>query len=60
MKNSEKRERSGSFIATGLEKLAHFKHPRAFHIVSALPRNAMGKVVAGDVRKQVDRLEKAR
>ncbi|MGI9481363.1 MAG: class I adenylate-forming enzyme family protein [Hyphomicrobiales bacterium] len=42
------------------EKLAHFKHPRTFHIVSALPRNAMGKVVAGEVRKQVDRLEKAR
>ena len=40
------------------EKLAHFKHPRRFHIVDSLPRNAMGKVVADKVRERVDMAEK--
>ena len=31
--------------------LARFKHPRAVHIVPALPRNAMGKVQKAELRK---------
>ncbi|MEX2519325.1 MAG: AMP-binding protein [Paracoccaceae bacterium] len=33
--------------------LARYKHPRAVVFVEALPRNAMGKVVAADVRKMI-------
>jgi malonyl-CoA/methylmalonyl-CoA synthetase len=32
--------------------LARFKHPRAVHIVTALPRNAMGKVQKAELRKR--------
>ncbi len=31
-------------------ELAPFKRPRRFHVVEALPRNALGKVVRGDLR----------
>jgi len=31
------------------EHLAPYKVPRALHVVKALPRNAMGKVVKPDV-----------
>ncbi len=31
-------------------ELARFKHPKHLIVVDALPRNAMGKVVAGDLR----------
>jgi acyl-CoA synthetase (AMP-forming)/AMP-acid ligase II len=31
-------------------ELASFKRPRQVHIVEALPRNALGKVVRGDLR----------
>ena len=35
-------------------KLARYKHPKEVVFVDALPRNAMGKVVAADVRKLTD------
>ncbi len=35
-------------------KLARYKHPREVVFVDALPRNAMGKVVAEDVRKMIN------
>ena len=31
-------------------ELASFKRPRQVHLVEALPRNALGKVVRGDLR----------
>ena len=31
-------------------ELAAFKRPRQVHLVDALPRNALGKVVRGDLR----------
>lgn len=34
------------------ENLARFKHPRQYHIVDALPRNAMGKVQKNILRDQ--------
>ncbi|MFD4180981.1 long-chain fatty acid--CoA ligase, partial [Rhodococcus sp. NPDC058514] len=33
------------------ERLARYKHPKELVIVDALPRNASGKVVKGDLRK---------
>jgi fatty-acyl-CoA synthase len=36
-------------------KLARYKLPRDVVFVDALPRNAMGKVVAGDVRAMIER-----
>jgi malonyl-CoA/methylmalonyl-CoA synthetase len=33
-------------------ELASFKRPRQVHIVEALPRNALGKVVRGDLRSR--------
>ena len=35
-------------------KLARYKHPKDVVFVDALPRNAMGKVVAAEVRKMID------
>ena len=32
------------------ERLAKFKCPRAVHLIAALPRNAMGKVMRGELR----------
>ena len=32
------------------DQLAKYKWPREAHVVAALPRNALGKVVAADVR----------
>ena len=32
------------------ERLAKFKCPRAVHLIAALPRNAMGKVLRGELR----------
>ncbi len=41
-------------LCTRLEaELARFKHPKHFIAIEALPRNAMGKVVAEDVRALV-------
>ena len=34
------------------EKLARFKHPRHYEIVSDLPRNAMGKVQKAELRSR--------
>ncbi len=34
-------------------KLARYKHPKDVVVVDALPRNAMGKVVAAEVRKMI-------
>lgn len=36
-----------------IRELASFKRPREVHIVEALPRNALGKVVRGDLRSRV-------
>lgn len=33
------------------EHLARFKHPKALHIIDALPRNAGGKVLKGPLRE---------
>jgi fatty-acyl-CoA synthase len=33
-----------------LAQLARFKVPKSFHVVDALPRNSMGKVVKSDLR----------
>jgi long-chain acyl-CoA synthetase len=33
-------------------ELASFKRPRRFHMVEALPRNALGKVVRSDLRSR--------
>ncbi len=48
-------------VRTRLEaELARFKHPKHFIAIEALPRNAMGKVVAEDVRALVmERLKAA-
>jgi len=35
-------------------RLARYKHPRDVVFVDSLPRNAMGKVVAADVRAMLD------
>jgi fatty-acyl-CoA synthase len=35
-------------------KLARYKHPKDIVFVDTLPRNAMGKVVAAEVRKMID------
>lgn len=37
--------------AAAAEQLAKFKHPKAYAIVDALPRNAMGKVQKAELRK---------
>jgi fatty-acyl-CoA synthase len=34
-------------------KLARYKHPKDVVFVDALPRNAMGKVVATEVRRMI-------
>lgn len=34
-------------------RLGHMKHPRHFLAFEAMPRNAMGKVIASELRKQV-------
>ena len=34
------------------QELTSFKRPRVFHVVDALPRNAMGKVIRRDLRSQ--------
>ena len=34
-------------------KIARFKRPREVIFVDALPRNAMGKVVVGEVRRMI-------
>ncbi len=39
-----------SLEARATKELAAFKRPRRIHIVEALPRNALGKVVRGDLR----------
>lgn len=39
-----------SIRAVLTRELARFKHPKAFHFVESLPRNAMGKVIADEVR----------
>jgi malonyl-CoA/methylmalonyl-CoA synthetase len=38
--------------AVAAEKLARFKQPKAIRIVDEFPRNAMGKVLKADLRKQ--------
>ncbi|HMT43370.1 MAG TPA: AMP-binding protein [Chakrabartia sp.] len=38
-------------LAWVAERLARFKHPRAVHVVDALPRNTMGKVQKAELRK---------
>ncbi|MGB0799915.1 MAG: AMP-binding enzyme, partial [Planktomarina sp.] len=38
--------------ATVERDMARFKHPRAYHFVDALPRNAMGKVQKNILRDQ--------
>jgi malonyl-CoA/methylmalonyl-CoA synthetase len=32
------------------DRLAPYKRPRVVHVVEALPRNALGKVVRGELR----------
>jgi len=36
-------------------RLARYKHPRQFYFIDALPRNAMGKIVAEEVKKEITR-----
>lgn len=43
----------GSLRAACERSLARFKHPREYVVVDALPRNAMGKVVASDLRDRL-------
>jgi malonyl-CoA/methylmalonyl-CoA synthetase len=42
-------------IAFSRERLATYKCPRAVHFVDQLPRNAMGKVMRGDLARNVSR-----
>lgn len=37
-------------------QIARYKHPKDVVFVDQLPRNALGKVVAGDVRRQIETL----
>ncbi|HEY1827443.1 MAG TPA: hypothetical protein VGF87_05450, partial [Acidimicrobiales bacterium] len=39
--------------AYGLEHLADYKVPRAFHFVTELPRNATGKVIKPELRARL-------
>ena len=41
-----------SELATSLDDLARFKHPKRYVIVDELPRNAMGKVLKAELRAQ--------
>lgn len=41
----------GAVRAAVAERLAKFKHPKAYEIVDALPRNTMGKVQKAELRK---------
>jgi acyl-CoA synthetase (AMP-forming)/AMP-acid ligase II len=41
---------SDELIAWARERLANYKVPRTVTVVEALPRNASGKVVKGDLR----------
>jgi malonyl-CoA/methylmalonyl-CoA synthetase len=43
-----------------VRELASFKRPRQVHIVEALPRNALGKVVRGDLRSRSSEPESGR
>jgi malonyl-CoA/methylmalonyl-CoA synthetase len=38
--------------AAAAEKLARFKQPKAIRLVEEFPRNAMGKVLKAELRKQ--------
>lgn len=42
----------GSLDALATAELAAFKRPRRVHLIDALPRNALGKVVRGDLRSR--------
>ena len=42
----------GSLADLATRELASFKRPRTFHVVKALPRNALGKVLRGDLRSR--------
>jgi malonyl-CoA/methylmalonyl-CoA synthetase len=42
-------ESADELMAYAAEQLAPFKRPRSVHFVPALPRNALGKVVKGDL-----------
>ena len=44
---------ASDLLATLDGKLARYKHPSRVVFVDALPRNAMGKVVATEVRKLI-------
>ncbi len=46
----------GELIAWSRERLANFKVPRVIWVVDALPRNATGKVLKGDLRRLADTL----
>ncbi|MFC1407279.1 MULTISPECIES: AMP-binding protein [Streptacidiphilus] len=43
--------REKELLASVAEHLARFKHPRAVHVVDALPRNIMGKVQKAELRR---------
>ena len=43
-----------AILAAFTDKIARYKHPKDVIFVDRLPRNAMGKVLAGEVRKLVD------
>lgn len=36
-----------------IDRLARYKHPKDIVVVEALPRNASGKVVKGELREKV-------
>ncbi len=46
----------GELMAWSRERLANFKVPRVIWVVDALPRNATGKVLKGDLRRLADSL----
>jgi acyl-coenzyme A synthetase/AMP-(fatty) acid ligase len=41
---------TGALLAGAAEALAPYKRPRLVHVVDALPRNRMGKVVRAQLR----------
>lgn len=49
--SSDARPSEEALQALVTEQLARFKHPREYHFVEALPRNAMGKVQKAELRE---------
>ncbi|MEE3853526.1 hypothetical protein VZC37_24545 [Gordonia sp. LSe1-13] len=57
-------DRTASLDAAEMEtfcrsRLARYKVPREIHVVDALPRNSVGKVVKGTVRDMISEVVRA-